>query len=112
MPRISGEIRFAAGTPSFSGATITIRLEDTRLMDAPARVLAKQTLHHVSYSGQDIPFSFDAPQPDEHARCNIGVHISLQGSDEIRKGDYITKQMVPILAQSYGPEVKVLVEQV
>lgn len=91
---INGQIHLPAHTHNFSGATVYVRLENIGMMDAPATIAEQVVLRNFSYSGNSIPFSIKT----ESSGANVRVHISMDGSDEFEKGDYITKQSYPAQA--------------
>lgn len=93
---VTGEITPADGS-HFEDATVYVRLENVSMMDAPAAVLSEQILHNVDFSGKSIPFELVGAPPDNpNGRYNVRVHISMTGSNEFSKGDYITKRSYPV----------------
>lgn len=98
--RIHGTATFEAGTPAFQDANLIIRLEDTSLADAPARLVAQTVLHDVSWNGdpaQTLPFTLDVPDGlAPHIRHELRLHLDRTRSGEITRGDFITTQAHPV----------------
>lgn len=114
-PLVTGEIIFADDALPFKNATVTVRLEDTALMDMPSQVLVEEVLENVSYDGAgSIIFTLDGelPTSKQGMSYNVSAHVSLDASDDITKGDYITKQSYPVLRKQYPDQVTITVEKV
>lgn len=109
---ISGEIVFDS-SPDIAEATAYVRLEDVSLMDAPSKLVAEQVLRDIELSdGGPIAFTLRAPRPSEKARLNLSAHISITGTSDIQKGDYITMQSYPITSQVNTEPIRVIVRRV
>lgn len=114
-PLVNGKIIFAGDAPHFENGTVTVRLEDTALMDMPSKVLVEEVLENVSYDGAgSIDFTLDGELPTDKQGMSytVSAHVSLSDSDEIEKGDYITKQAYPVLRKQYPDQVTITVEKV
>jgi len=98
--RIHGTATYEAGTPAFQDADLIIRLEDTSLADAPARLLAQTVLHGVSWRGdpaQTQAFALEIPDdltPASH--YDLRMHLDISRSGQISRGDFITTQAHPV----------------
>lgn len=110
---VHGEIVFDSGV-NFSGAVVTVRLEDVGLMDAPSQTLAEQKLRNVSYNGAGgIAFRLSGQPPaGQMARYNISAHVSLHGGEDIRQGDYITMESYPVQIENPPDEIQIRVRRV
>ncbi len=114
-PLVHGKIVFGENSPTLNGATVYVRLEDTALMDAPSRVLTEETIENVSYAGAgSIDFTLDGELPTDKTGMSytVSAHVSMDGTKDITKGDYITKQAYPVLRKKYPDEVTITVEKV
>lgn len=111
-PLVEGEIVFDADVPAFSGATVHVYLENTGRMDAPAPVIAEHIEHNAAYNGRAIPFKIfgNMPPADEH--YSLRVHISRDGSADIKKGDFINTQSYPVLTHDHPKSLKVQVKKI
>lgn len=109
---VTGEIVLPAGTEPFSGATATVSLESVGLMDMPATIINKRTLSNVSYSGAAIPFTLEGTMPESGGHYNVRAHVSVDGSGDIRKGDYITKRAYRVLQNGTPETVRLQVDKV
>jgi uncharacterized lipoprotein YbaY len=114
-PLVTGEVVFDENTNPFSGATITVRLEDVGMMDGPATVVAEQVIRNVSYDGngkKSVSFTLQGSLPNDNSSYSVSSHVSMDGSDDIQKGDYITKQSYPVLTHGNPNRVSVHVKKV
>lgn len=109
---LRGTIHFPPGTPAFSNATITFNLEAVGMMDAPAQIVAQQVRNNISYEGKPLPFTFDVTPPDPPGRFNLRVHVSLDASEGITPGDYVTKQAYRVLHPEQPDTLRIDVEEV
>ncbi|MCA9914653.1 MAG: YbaY family lipoprotein [Anaerolineae bacterium] len=109
---ISGTIAFPPGTEHFIGATLYVMVEDVGMMGAPAQIIAQHTQRNVSYDGSPIPFSLEGNMPPASNHYNLRVLVSFSGSNEIERGDFITKQRYSVLQNGTPDTVRVQVERV
>lgn len=112
---VSGEILFPEDTPSFSGATAFVQVEDVSRADAPASVLAEQTIQNVSCSKgltAKLAFRLEVPRFEPRAHLNVRVHVDLDGDQQVSRGDYISMESYPVLTYGYPSRVRVRVRQV
>ncbi len=109
---VTGEIVLPAGT-SFDGATVTVRLENVSMMDAPAQVVAEQVRRGVKYDSGTIPFTLRGTLGDDaRARYSVSAHISLSGNGDMHKGDFISTQSYPVLTHGNPNRVRVEVRKI
>jgi uncharacterized lipoprotein YbaY len=111
---VSGEIVFGADAQPFSGATAFVRVDDVSLMDVPTTMISQQVIENVAYNpNSPIPFAVFGLKPsDDRARLQLSVHISMNGSEGIEKGDYMTMESYPVVTQGYPNQVRVTVRRV
>lgn len=108
MATITGKIVFPDNTPHFTGAQVAVRVMDTGMMDAPAAHISEQLMTDVAYTGQPLSFSIEADLTST-GRPTISAHVSLDGTGDLAKGDYITKSAY---AATEGQAVTLSVERV
>lgn len=89
---VSGEIQFPENTPHFGKATVFVKLMDTGIMDGQLKVVSEMTMPFADYTGYPIAYMLEGDDVGNRNNLSVHVHISLNGSDSIDKGDYITKQ--------------------
>lgn len=106
---LTGEIQFPDGTPHFGKATVFVKLMDTGMMDGTPTVISEMTMPFADYTGYPIAYQLDGDEPDNRNNLSLHVHVSLDGSDDISKGDYITKQRNDV---GNSKQLNVKVEQV
>jgi uncharacterized lipoprotein YbaY len=112
---VHGEVVFDETAQSFSGATVTIRLEDVSRADAPAQIVAEQILPDVSHtagSPTQLPFAIEGTIPDERARYAVRVHVDVDGDGQLGPGDYMNMESYPVLTYGNPNRVTVRVQEV
>lgn len=108
---VQGEISFEDSSAAFEDATVHLRLEDVRVVDAAARVVSWIALPHVSAPppGGRIPFVLPAGAAAPGERYNVRVHVDVDGDGEVGVGDFVTFQSHPVVV---GDHVSVVVRRV
>jgi uncharacterized lipoprotein YbaY len=112
---VTGAVRLPAGTPPFIGATVRVSLLDVTRADAPARLVAEQTIPDASHpggAGEGFVFALRAPSIDTRARYVVRAHIDVDGSGRVSPGDYVTATSYPVLTAGYPDRVVVDVRRV
>ena len=108
MCLVHGQIQFACGAASFSGATLYIRLLDVSNADAASAVVAEQIVPDVrcvAGSTTTLPFALRAPNIDRQAHYTISAHCDLDADGVISVGDLITMQSYPVLTFGFPDHV-------
>ena len=99
-PLVSGEILFRPEMTSFANAIVYVYLEDVSRQDASAKIAGKQIMSNISHSrgsSASLQFAIYGELPDARAHYSIRVHVSRQGREDIRLGDYVTTQSYPVI---------------
>ena len=111
---MTGRIVFGGDAPVFTGARVSIRLEDTTYVDAPARAIAERVMEPVTYDGgaTGIPFSLDVPAGAGRARMTLQVLVDLDGDGKATQGDYINMVSVPVPPDTASQEIEVPVRRI
>jgi uncharacterized lipoprotein YbaY len=113
-PLVRGEIVFRTAPPR-APAAVRVRLLDTSLADAPARVVAQKVLTGLSgpaLAAGRIPFALEGSPPDPRARYTVSAHVDMSGDGKISRGDYINRASIPVLTFGNPSQVSVPVEPV
>ena len=92
---LSGHVTFADGTQPFSG-TLRVILEDVGRMDVGAPVIAEYTQENFRYEGKPVPYTIRGHVAGGSQSYNVRAHVSRDGTDEFKKGDYITTEGYPL----------------
>ncbi len=112
---VSGKIVFGEGSEAFSGAILTVSLEEVGRADAPSSVVAEQTRHGVTWQpgepGQ-TSFQLEGPAPDKAGQYIISAHLDVDGDGKISRGDYITMESYPVLTRGYPRRVTVHLKRI
>jgi uncharacterized lipoprotein YbaY len=107
---VSGEIHLEPPPADLSGATVRVRLEDTSLIDAAAEMVSEQVIEGLPSqlpAEEGIPFCLSVEAPDPKATYTVRVHVDLDGSGRLKKGDYINMESYPVLTRGHPREVTV-----
>jgi uncharacterized lipoprotein YbaY len=91
---LSGTIQLQGVTAPVSNATVRIRVQDTSRSDAPASTVAEEVLERVDVVPGDnaIPFTVRGIPQDPRARYTVRVHVDVDGSGTVTRGDYVSTQ--------------------
>lgn len=109
---VQGTITLPDDTAHFAGASVYIYLENNGMMDMPAQVVANTIQHNMTYEGSALTFSVEGQVEDTEGTLNLRVHISTHHSDDVKKGDYVTKRAHHISADSLPASADIAVELV
>lgn len=112
---VKGEILLSKELGSFYGATAHVYLEDVTLLDAAAKVIAKQmiaNLNHEAGTENRVEFSLPSAIVEFRARYSIRAHITLYNDEQIHCGDYISTESYPVLTDGYPNQVLINVTEV
>lgn len=115
MKLVEGKIFLEKDIGLPSVAVVNVYLLDVSLIDAPSRIVARETFGYDSYNvvtTDGLAFTLYGEKPDKDRQYSIRVHISLHGSDEVKIGDYITTESCPILFTEYPTYKTVTVREV
>jgi uncharacterized lipoprotein YbaY len=113
--QIRGKILLGKDMVSFSEAVINVSLLDISQIDAPSRMIAKQTIRGTSHTKdmeEYLPFDLYAENLDKKIDYTIRVHISLHDSNEVTAGDYVTTESFPISLEENLAPIAIAVQEV
>lgn len=118
-PTLDGVVLLSEELPTFAGASLNVRIEDVSEADAPAIVVAQQTVPSVSHQQGACDAIRFALGPlasfDREAAYVIRAHVALAGGSEIRSpqpGDFITMESYPVLTLGHPNWIAVRVREV
>jgi hypothetical protein len=99
MPEANREVAVQVVLPADAGSfrhrRLTVHVEDTTEVDAPARPVACAALAEVSHKrGQQSCFevSFRLSGPPPSARWELRAHLDLDADGTFSRGDWITME--------------------
>ena len=76
---------------------VSVEIWDASLADAPSVLLAKQILHDVVLtSNGSMEAILEVPQASAHQVLIGRAHISIDGSGEVKSGDFLTTSYVEV----------------
>lgn len=109
---LNGHVQFAEGTKPFTGY-LRVVLEDTGRIDMAAPVLAEYSEDNFRYEGHPVPYTIrGAVAANSTHHYNVRVHISQDGSDDFKSGDYITTQSYPVSSLGASTHIDVTVQRI
>jgi hypothetical protein len=116
---VGGELVLPGTAPAVPGAHALLRVRDVTLADAPAPVPVSERDLVVDLA-PDAHLGFTIDVPDEaldkvaqnKMALNLEVHIDLDGSGSFSRGDLVSLQAQPILADTPGRPLTVPLETV
>jgi uncharacterized lipoprotein YbaY len=114
-PLVSGDIRFTQLPRLPPSAKAYVRLLDTSMADAPARLVAETVLEGISDEatrGNPIPFAIYGDLESERASYSVSVLVDVDGDGKTSPGDFINMQSYPVLTYGYPAYVSVEVREV
>jgi uncharacterized lipoprotein YbaY len=112
---VKGEIILSQELSSFSGATANVYLEDVTFIDASSSYISKQVIPNINHQIgiiNRVEFALNVNFYDENAKYIITVHVSINGSQEIQRGDFITMESYRVLTFGYPHQVSVYVKEI
>lgn len=115
MQSVKGNVIIGPDAVPFANATVAVFVEDVSLQDASSKILAKTTIPDISHevgNEDSVPFRVEIEGFDPRASYSVRVHIAVQGTNEIHRGDLITMQSYPVLSFGHSNRVDVNVREV
>ena len=115
MREVSGRILLQDWGGEAGPATVYVRLFNTTLIDAPARMVNEVVLHRVRLDrvrNLGIKFSVVAPKVDARARYEVGVLVDLDGDTKPSHRDYVNTRAYPVLTRGFPDRVEIRVHPI
>jgi putative lipoprotein len=114
MRYVRGRIVPPQGALPATAILIVVAVEDVSRADAPSTAVAEQLLEDVSLGEGDIPFEVAVPGRliDERAHYAVRVHVDVNGTGRVERGDLVSTQSHPVLTRGSPDEAAVPVNLV
>jgi uncharacterized lipoprotein YbaY len=112
---VTGTITFEEGVTPPNGATAYIRLIDTTLIDAAAKVIDEQIIRNIDWSKvpvDGLEFCLKVVRISPRNRYEVSVLIDCDGDGRISPGDYYSTQSYPVLMGKKPQQIKVVVRSI
>jgi len=96
---LEGEIVFEDVDSAVRGATAHVRLLDVTRADAASLTLAEATIADVCVDpgpGRPLRFALAVPALPEQGRQSLSVHVDVDNSGSVTRGDYVTVESFPV----------------
>jgi hypothetical protein len=111
---VTGEIVFGPDTPSLTGVTARVLVENVSRTDAAAPVVAETLLDGLDVGpvAPPLEFSVVVDDVDEATHYNVRAHVDADDSGDVSVGDLISTQAHPVLTFGAPDRVAVLLHSV
>jgi hypothetical protein len=88
-----------------------VRVQETGRSDAAAVTVAEGVLRNVNIvpGAQSVPFTVRGIPQNPRGRYSVRVHVDVDGSGVVRRGDYVSTQSHPFQTSSEPAVVKIAV---
>ncbi len=99
---VRGRIALPSEIPVEKATAVVVQVQDVSRMDAPSEVLAEQRFEHVDLEeGGELPFEVQLPADlvDQRRRYSMRVHVDVNGTGNVTKGDYVSTASYPVLTE-------------
>ncbi|MBB3192491.1 YbaY family lipoprotein [Halomonas cerina] len=112
---VHGVLILGQEVASFSGATVRVYIEEVSRMDAPAEILAKESIsdvHHQAGKASCLDFALRAGPVDPAAHYSVRAHVDLDNNGKLDPGDLVTVESYPVLTFGHPDHVTLHVRKV
>lgn len=115
MPTLRGTIEFVGATEPITGERLYIRLEDLSRPDLGKRRITERMIPNFATDASDpgryrYIFSYQEPRPfGEYA---VEVHLDVDGSGDVNRGDYVTTAKYSFTGHSPSKRVNVRMTEI
>lgn len=97
MNIIKGEIILPENAPETRAKKVFVEVRDVSMADALSTVVAEQRLENVNLKpGGRIRFKATVPEVEANRSLALRVHISLDGSGQVKSGDLLNTTHIPV----------------
>jgi putative lipoprotein len=111
MRNITGKIVLPADAPAVKADQVTIEVRDVSVADAPSTVVTERRLDRVALKPNgEIKFKMPVPEVESNRTLAFRVHVSLDGSENVKSGDLLTTTHVAVPGSGIAIEIEVPVK--
>ena len=97
MSQIRINIMLPPNAPRQPAKRVSVEIWDASLADAPSILLATKLLHDVALAPNGtIEAVLEAPAPSVNQVIIARAHVSMDGSGEVKSGDFLTTRFVEV----------------
>lgn len=115
LPTIRGTIEFVGATEPVEGETLYIRLEDLSRPDLGKRRITERMIPNFSTEASDpgrFRYVINYQEPRPFGEYAVEVHLDVDGSGEIDRGDYVTTAKYSFTGHSPSKRMNVRMTEV
>ena len=115
LPTIRGTIEFVGATELVTGETLYIRLEDLSRPDLGKRRITERAIPSFSTEASDpgrFRYTINYQEPRPFGEYAVEVHLDVDGSGEVDRGDYVTTAKYSFTGHSPSKRMNVRMTEV
>ncbi len=115
LPTIRGTIEFVGATELVMGETLYIRLEDLSRPDLGKRRVTERLIPDFSTEASDpgrFRYTINYQEPRPFGEYAVEVHLDVDGSGEVDRGDYVTTAKYSFTGHSPSKRMNVRMTEV
>ncbi|MCY4530259.1 MAG: hypothetical protein OXD46_14665 [Chloroflexi bacterium] len=115
LSTIRGTIEFVGATEPIAGESLYIRLEDLSRPDLGKRRITERMIPNFSTESSDpgrFRYAIDYQEPRPFGDYGVEVHLDVDGSGEVDRGDYVTTATYSFTGHSPSRRVNVRMNEV
>ena len=115
LPSIRGTIEFVGATEPIAGETLYIRLEDLSRPDLGKRRITERLIPNFSTEESDpgrFRYTINYQEPRPFGEYGVEVHLDVDGSGEVDRGDYVTTAKYSFTGHSPSKRMNVRMTEV
>ena len=115
LPTIRGTIEFVGATQPVTGETLYIRLEDLSRPDLGKRRITERLIPNFTTEASDpgrFRYTINYQEPRPFGEYAVEVHLDVDGSGEVDRGDYVTTAKYSFTGHSPSKRMNVRLTEV
>lgn len=115
LPTIRGTIEFVGAAEPITGETLYIRLEDLSRPDLGKRRITERVIPSFSTEASDpgrFRYTINYQEPRPFGEYAVEVHLDVDGSGEVDRGDYVTTAKYSFTGHSPSKRMNVRMTEV
>ena len=115
LPTVRGTIEFVGATEPITGETLYIRFVDLSRPDLGKRLVTERVIPNFSTEASDpgrFRYAINYQEPRPFGEYAVEVHLDVDGSGEIDRGDHVTSAKYSFLGHSPSKRINVRMTEV
>jgi uncharacterized lipoprotein YbaY len=113
MRNVIGDVVLPANITNTKAGVMIVEVRDVSMMDVPSKVIAEQRLSGVTLEPNGrIHFELQTPDLESNRSLALRVHISMDGSGQVKSGDLLTTTNYPVPTSGAVPYLEVTTNRI